>query len=120
MKKFLLAQMIVTFALFFTGCGESGSGQPPDYVGVFKSVRTSSDTPGSGNDKIIIVTITKDDGILYEGTIDKLPVKGTWGKSETDALGLISNQLNKGYDKYFIDFFYSIGGSGVSGTAYRQ
>ena len=105
--------MAIILTLMVAGCGHSGSDQPPDYVGVFKSVRSS-------NDKIVIVTIIKDDGILYEATIDKLPVKGTWGQSETDSLGLITNQLNKGSDTYFIHFSFSIGGSGVSGTAYRQ
>ena len=118
--------MIVTFSLLFTACGSGGGGgggstdQPPNYVGVFKSVRTTNFTPGAGDDRIVTVTITKDDGVLYEATIDSLPIKGTWGKNETDALGLISNQLDKGYDKYFIYFAYSILGSGISGTAYRQ
>jgi hypothetical protein len=106
-KKYLLAYMAIIFTLMVAGCGNGGSDQPPDYVGVFKSVRSSTD-------KTVIITITKDDGTLYEGTIDKLPVKGTWGQSESDSLGLITNQLNKGYDTYFI------AGSGVTGTAYRQ
>jgi len=113
MKKFLLLHIVLSFCLLISGCGHNGSDQPADYVGIFKSVRSS-------NDKIVVVTITKDDGVTYEATIDTLPVKGTWGQSESDSLGLITNQLNKGYDKYFIDFSFSIGGTGVSGTAYRQ
>lgn len=113
MKRFLLLIMAAALCFLCTGCGDADSDQPTSYVGVFKSVRTS-------NDKVVMITITKDDGTLYEGTIDTLPVKGTWGVAESDSLGLITNQLNKGYDKYFIDFSLSIGGSAISGSAFRQ
>ena len=113
MKKFILLSMAAVLFMLCAGCGDAGSDQPTSYVGVFKSVSTS-------NDKIVMLTITKDDGTLYEGTIDTLPIKGTWGVAESDALGLITNQLNKGADKYFIYFSLDIGGSAISGTAYRQ
>ena len=113
MKKLLLLHIVLAFCFFCAGCGHDGGEQPADYVGVFKSVRSS-------NDKTVLIMITKDDGVMYEATIDKLPIKGTWGQSESDSLGLITNQLNKGNDKYFLDFSFSIGGSGISGTAYRQ
>ena len=113
MKNFLLAYVTIIICFLFAGCGSGGADQPSDYVGVFKSVRSS-------NNKTVIITVTKDDGTTYEGSIDTLPIKGTWGQSESDSLGLITSQLNKGYDKYFVDFSLSIGGSAVYGTAYRQ
>ncbi|MFZ4859886.1 MAG: hypothetical protein ACOYL3_26260 [Desulfuromonadaceae bacterium] len=114
MNRFLLLCMVAGFCCMYTGCGNSGLNEPPNYVGVFKSVRSS-------NDKIVMITITKDDGVLYEATIDSLPIKGTWGQAESDQLGLIKNQLSKGNDTYFIDFSLSIADSySVYGTAYRQ
>ena len=114
MNRFLLLCTVAGFCFMYAGCGHTGLDEPPNYVGVFKSVRSS-------NDKIVMITITKDDGVLYEATIDSLPVKGTWGQPESDQLGLIKNQLSKGNDTYFIDFSLSLFGSySVSGTAYRQ
>jgi len=114
MKRYLPIFIIVLLSIFSSGCGSDSYPQPPDYVGVYKSVRSS-------NDKTVMVRITKDDGTLYEGFIETIPVKGTWGKPETDQLGLITNQFNKGYDMYFVDFYLSIGGNVVyAGTAYRQ
>ena len=114
MNRFLLLCTVVCFCCLYTGCGHTGLDEQPDYVGVFKSVRSS-------NDKIVMITVTKDDGVLYEASIDSLPIKGTWGQSESDQLGLITNQLSKGHDAYFIDFSLSIAGSySVYGTAYRQ
>lgn len=113
-KWFILFFMITAIALA-AGCGSSGKGNtlPPNYIGVFKSIRTS-------NDAVVFVTITADDGTSYDGLLDKLPVKGKWGEPVSDALGLVTYQLDKGNDTNFLDFVLQISGTGVSGTALRQ
>ncbi len=112
LKWFVLFLMIILIALA-AGCGSSGNKLPSNYIGVFKSIRTS-------NDAVVFVTITADDGTSYEGSLDKLPVKGKWGEPVSDALGLVTYQLDKGNDTNFLDFVLQISGSGVSGTVLRQ
>ncbi|MBI5484417.1 MAG: hypothetical protein HY888_08150 [Deltaproteobacteria bacterium] len=111
-KWIILFFMIILIALA-AGCGGSANTVPSNYIGVFKSIRTS-------NDAVVFVTITADDGTSYEGLLDKLPVKGKWGEPVSDALGLVTYQLDKGSDTNFLDFVLQISGSGVSGTALRQ
>ncbi|MFA7060087.1 MAG: hypothetical protein WC156_04640 [Pedobacter sp.] len=117
MKRFLLLGMAALLCLLFAGCGDTGSDQPSSYVGVFKSVETSNNQ--------VIITITKDDGTLYRSQY-KTPfgtysTNGTWGVLNSGPV--IKSQLDKGYDKYFIDFSFSLLNSAelsVSGTAIRQ
>jgi len=113
MKRFHRLSLTLLLCFVCAGCGQTDSDKPTDYVGVFKSVRLS-------NDATVMVTITKDDGTLYEGSIDTLPVKGTWGLVVDESGGIITYLLNKGHNTYFFDFSFSIGGTVVSGTAYRQ
>jgi len=112
MNKWIAVFAIALFMLI-AGCGGSTTALSPDYVGVFKSIRTN-------NGSTVIVTITADDGINFTGTIDKLPAKGTWGEMVTDPLGLTSYRLDKGNDTNFVNFYLSIVNNVISGTALRQ
>ena len=115
MKRLLLMVCVALLFIVLTGCGGGGGGSelPQNYIGVFKSIHTS-------NDKMVTLTITADDGVSYEGTLDSIPLKGGWGVYQSDSLGLVAYQLDKGADTNFINFMLSIGGAGVSGTALRQ
>ena len=118
MKRFLLLGMAALLFLLFAGCGDTGSDQPSSYVGVFKFV--------DAFESQVIITITKDDGTLYEGTYEgkfgKYSIKGTWGEDEKNVIN--NYTLTKGYDKYFIDFSFSFSllesAKPESGTAFRQ
>lgn len=112
-KWFVLFVMAMLMPLAGCGSVNGTEGLAANYVGLFKSIRTS-------NESTVIVTITADNGVDYEGTIDKLPVKGKWGVQEGDQLGLVIYQLDKGSDTNFLDFMLSIAGTVVSGTALRQ
>lgn len=110
--------MCALLSVFLFGCGGGGGGDddevfPDTYVGVFKSIRST-------NDQTVIVTITKDDGVHYEGTIDTLTAEGVWGEPTGDALGIVTYQLTQGYDTNFLDFYLNILGTEISGTALRQ
>ncbi len=115
MRRYLSFAIVVILVSLVSGCGNTSADAPPTYVGHYKSVHSNS-----GSDKVITVTVTVDDGVLYEGFIDTIPIKGTWGVVQTDQLGLISNELIKGEDTYFVSYYLSIAGSAISGLAYRQ
>lgn len=108
----LLAPLLLALMLLIASCGGE-TAMPSSYVGIFKTIRTS-------NESQLGLTITADDGVSYEGSIDTFPVKGNWGEPVSDSLGLTSYQLNKGVDMNFIDFYLSIAGTNISGTALRQ
>lgn len=117
MKRwFVLFIMVMLMPL--AGCGSGVTeGLPANYVGVFKSIRTNNESITA-----IVITITADNGIEYEGSLYpfSIPLKGKWGEMVNNSAGLITYQLDKGSDTNFLDFYASIAGIVVSGTALRQ
>ena len=113
--KFYLHLKIVIFIIFvcISGCGGSGKELPENYIGTFKSYRSTNNIP-------VIIKINSDNGVDYKGSITEIPVEGKWGVQGGDALGLVVHQLDKGNDTNFLYFALSIAGTNISGAALRQ